>query len=61
MRRHDYLFAFVQHNLVASVVFSSLPSSSTPTTMGCIGIFFLVVLLRTATVIEAFSAGPFRR
>ncbi|WVZ81589.1 hypothetical protein U9M48_028944 [Paspalum notatum var. saurae] len=61
MSRHDYLFAFIQHNLVASVAVSSSPSSSTPTTAGCIGTFFLVVLLRTATVVEAFSAGPFRR
>ncbi|WVZ89764.1 hypothetical protein U9M48_036129 [Paspalum notatum var. saurae] len=58
MRRHNYLFAFVQHNLVASVAVSSSPSS-TRTTVGCIGTF-LAVLLRTATVVEAFSAGPFR-
>jgi hypothetical protein len=50
MHRHDYLSAFSQHNLIA-----------TPTTVGCIGIFFLAVLLRTATIIEAFSASPFRR
>ncbi|WVZ90640.1 hypothetical protein U9M48_036924 [Paspalum notatum var. saurae] len=61
MRRHDYLYAFVQHNLVASVAVSSSPSLSTPTTAGYIGIFFLAVLLRTATVVEAFSASPFRR
>ncbi|WVZ76193.1 hypothetical protein U9M48_024184 [Paspalum notatum var. saurae] len=61
MRRHDYLYAFIQHNLVASVDVSSLPSSSTPTTTGCIGTFFLTVLLHTVTVVEAFSSGPFRR
>ncbi|WVZ63134.1 hypothetical protein U9M48_012793 [Paspalum notatum var. saurae] len=60
MRRHDFLYAFVQHNLVASVAVSSSPSSSTPTTAGCIGTFFLAVLLRTATVVEAFSASPFK-
>ncbi|WVZ81468.1 hypothetical protein U9M48_028842 [Paspalum notatum var. saurae] len=61
MSHHDYLFAFVQHNLIASVAVSSSPFSSTPTTAGCIGTFFLAVLLRTVTVIEAFSAGLFRR
>jgi hypothetical protein len=59
--RHDYLFAFVQHNLIANVVISSSPTSSTPTTVGCIGTFFLAVLLHIATVVEAFSVGPFRR
>ena len=61
MHRHDYLSAFSQHNLIASVAVSSLPPSPTPTTVGCIGIFFLAVLLCTATIIEAFSASPFRR
>jgi hypothetical protein len=57
----DYLFAFVQHNLIASVTIFSSPTLFTPTTAGCIKTFFLAVLLHTTTVIEAFSVGPFRR
>jgi len=47
---------FVQYKLLASFSISSSPISSTPTTVGCIGIFYPTILC-TILILEAFSAS----